>query len=383
MSSASTPPCDSSSSASRLDSQSVCSVRAAPPPPSLPPSASWPESRVLVRNRTASRAEALCAAIFIRRAVDGCRRAWRASAILSSTQRRLVCVTTNCPSIRARFARRRGARPGLPTRRNRVGARRPRTRTAGARRTRNAHRTGRGGLRAMVWLPARSGRDVVGGALISRARWSRPARATHSARSPISCCRSAAQAAGARSIQANRASSAGDAGRGLRATTVAAMRRCGHPVTAQSCRWCDESPAVRAIRAQRLLGDGRHRTAHRALAQVRGLVARRRWRGATNGAARLALDVVEERAALMPVPLAASRQRQRGYNQSECLARALAPLWKVPVRMRRARSIALDANADAPDTGGASAQRSRRVFGDVGGADDASRDRTSCSSTTS
>jgi ComF family protein len=45
------------------------------------------------------------------------------------------------------------------------------------------------------------------------------------------------------------------------------------------------------------------------------------------------LDVVEERAALVPVPLAASRQRQRGYNQSECLARALAPLWNVPVRV--------------------------------------------------
>lgn len=44
-------------------------------------------------------------------------------------------------------------------------------------------------------------------------------------------------------------------------------------------------------------------------------------------------DVVEERAALIPVPLAASRQRQRGYNQSECLARALAPLWNVPVRV--------------------------------------------------
>jgi ComF family protein len=44
-------------------------------------------------------------------------------------------------------------------------------------------------------------------------------------------------------------------------------------------------------------------------------------------------DVVEERALLVPVPLAASRQRQRGYNQSECLARALAPLWKLPVRV--------------------------------------------------
>jgi len=42
---------------------------------------------------------------------------------------------------------------------------------------------------------------------------------------------------------------------------------------------------------------------------------------------------MEERALLIPVPLAASRQRQRGYNQSECLARALAPRWKVPVRV--------------------------------------------------
>src|SRR6476646_10181534 len=40
--------------------------------------------------------------------------------------------------------------------------------------------------------------------------------------------------------------------------------------------------------------------------------------------------------------------------------------------LRRAGSIALDANADAPDTGGASAQRSRRVFGDSSDANDAS-----------
>lgn len=43
-------------------------------------------------------------------------------------------------------------------------------------------------------------------------------------------------------------------------------------------------------------------------------------------------DVLEERAALIPVPLAASRLRQRGYNQSECLARALGALWGIPVR---------------------------------------------------
>jgi ComF family protein len=61
------------------------------------------------------------------------------------------------------------------------------------------------------------------------------------------------------------------------------------------------------------------------------------WRVAEGAAARMArldwpADVTEERAALIPVPLAASRLRQRGYNQSECLARALGALWKVPVR---------------------------------------------------
>jgi ComF family protein len=61
------------------------------------------------------------------------------------------------------------------------------------------------------------------------------------------------------------------------------------------------------------------------------------WRVAEGAATRMARldwpqDVIDERAALVPVPLAASRLRQRGYNQSECLARALAPLWRVPVR---------------------------------------------------
>ena len=42
-------------------------------------------------------------------------------------------------------------------------------------------------------------------------------------------------------------------------------------------------------------------------------------------------DVVEERAALVPVPLAASRARERGYNQSALLARALSERWAVPV----------------------------------------------------
>ncbi len=43
-------------------------------------------------------------------------------------------------------------------------------------------------------------------------------------------------------------------------------------------------------------------------------------------------DVERERAALVPVPLASARRRERGYNQSAELARALAELWRVPMR---------------------------------------------------
>jgi ComF family protein len=42
-------------------------------------------------------------------------------------------------------------------------------------------------------------------------------------------------------------------------------------------------------------------------------------------------DVQNERAALIPVPLAASRERERGYNQSTLLAHALATRWHTPV----------------------------------------------------
>jgi ComF family protein len=42
-------------------------------------------------------------------------------------------------------------------------------------------------------------------------------------------------------------------------------------------------------------------------------------------------DVVEERAAVVPVPLARVRQRERGYNQSDLLARGVARRWGIPV----------------------------------------------------
>ena len=42
-------------------------------------------------------------------------------------------------------------------------------------------------------------------------------------------------------------------------------------------------------------------------------------------------DVVEERAALVPVPLSPIRLRERGFNQTEMIARALSSLWQIPV----------------------------------------------------
>ncbi|MDQ6737180.1 MAG: hypothetical protein M3Z30_05735 [Gemmatimonadota bacterium] len=42
-------------------------------------------------------------------------------------------------------------------------------------------------------------------------------------------------------------------------------------------------------------------------------------------------DVVEERSLLVPVPLAQSRRRERGFNQSEELARELGLIWGLPI----------------------------------------------------
>jgi ComF family protein len=55
-------------------------------------------------------------------------------------------------------------------------------------------------------------------------------------------------------------------------------------------------------------------------------------------------DVIAERTALVPVPLAPVRERERGFNQAERLAAELAGRWRLPVwtdvvaRSRRTRT---------------------------------------------
>lgn len=123
--------------------------------------------------------------------------------------------------------------------------------------------------------------------------------------------------------------------------------RCGHPepaaadgTWADACRWCQRWPSlVRAVRSVAWMDPGTggpvvHALKYEGWTAVAAVMAR--------AMARLAWppDVVAERTALVPMPLSAVRQRERGYNQAEQIAAALAPAWGVPVwpwALRRVR----------------------------------------------
>jgi ComF family protein len=130
--------------------------------------------------------------------------------------------------------------------------------------------------------------------------------------------------------------------------------RCGNPLVVgdlpsratppRRCRWCDLLPPyVRAVRSVCWVPDGPGARLVHAL-KYEG------WTIAADGMARrmAALawpdDVLRERAALVPVPLAPVRLRERGYNQSSALAAALGrhlglAAWDdVLVRTRATRS---------------------------------------------
>lgn len=107
--------------------------------------------------------------------------------------------------------------------------------------------------------------------------------------------------------------------------------RCGHPTHGVACRWCPQLPAfVRAVRSVCWTHQGTGAAIVHAMKYAH-------WhaigRGLAERMGRLAWpsDVVAERAALVPVPLARARERERGFNQSERIACALGERWGVAV----------------------------------------------------
>lgn len=105
--------------------------------------------------------------------------------------------------------------------------------------------------------------------------------------------------------------------------------RCGHPTRGQRCSWCALLPPfVRSARSvcwvpAGLGGDLVHKFKYGG------------WRSLSEPMGdRMALlnfpqDVVEERSMVVPVPLAAGRLRERGFNQSALLAARVAIRWHI------------------------------------------------------
>ena len=107
--------------------------------------------------------------------------------------------------------------------------------------------------------------------------------------------------------------------------------RCGHPDGGRACRFCERlRPFVRSARSVCWLP-------HEVGSAVVGAFKYAGWTAAAAGIAermsRLSwpMDVVQERSAIVPVPLAPVRERERGFNQSVLIAQALAARWRIPV----------------------------------------------------
>jgi ComF family protein len=104
--------------------------------------------------------------------------------------------------------------------------------------------------------------------------------------------------------------------------------RCGHPLEQETaCRLCAEWPAaMESVRSAVLLEDG-------ARAAVHFLKYDGWWRMADSLAAPMrGLEPLTAGVCLIPIPLSAARARERGYNQAERLAAALAA--RTGLRMR-------------------------------------------------
>lgn len=107
--------------------------------------------------------------------------------------------------------------------------------------------------------------------------------------------------------------------------------RCGHPTRGLECRWCDRLPVfVRAARSVTWTHRGSALHILHAL-KYAGWSAAGDAIGERMARTSWPLDVREECRAVVPVPLAAARERERGYNQSLLLATAFGARWGRPV----------------------------------------------------
>jgi ComF family protein len=107
--------------------------------------------------------------------------------------------------------------------------------------------------------------------------------------------------------------------------------RCGHPLATGECQWCDLLPSfVRAVRsvcwmpiepASSIVHSLKYAGWSKVADEMAERMSRLSWPE----------DVMEERAGIVPIPLAPARKRERGYNQSELLARGLSMRWRIPV----------------------------------------------------
>jgi ComF family protein len=108
-------------------------------------------------------------------------------------------------------------------------------------------------------------------------------------------------------------------------------QRCGHPLVTGNCRWCELLPPfVRAVRS----------VCWMPIEPASSIVHALKYEGWSAVADEIAVrisrlswprDVIDERAAVVPISLASARKRQRGYNQSALIARALGRQWDIPM----------------------------------------------------
>lgn len=110
------------------------------------------------------------------------------------------------------------------------------------------------------------------------------------------------------------------------------------------CQWCARlDPAIRAVRSVARMDTGTGADLVHAL-KYQGWTATSTAMGRRMARLSWPQDVLEERVAVVPLPLSSERLRTRGYNQAELLANAVAPRWRLPVwrnvlvRTRRTQS---------------------------------------------